>query len=331
MITPKALCRHGSPTPSQPGVGHSAGKNNPFAMSAMAFHPLKRPPLNLRLWAMLALLGSLVSLAVGTSFAKSLFPALGAEGTTAYRLVFAMLMLMAVFRPWRRQWVWADALPLCLYGVTLGVMNLLFYSAIKTIPFGVAIAIEFTGPLAVAVWTSKKPSDWLWVALAVWGLGLLLPLPGAHAATALDPWGMGLALAAGVCWALYIVFGQRVALRYGSLATPMGMLAASLVVAPIGVLHAGSALLNPSFLLAGLTVALMSSAIPYALEMFALHHLPKNTFSILLSLEPAVGALAGWLVLSEHLTWLQGLAITLVMAASMGTAWSAGRTASKRD
>ncbi len=275
---------------------------------------------------MLALLGSLVSLSIGTSFAKSLFPALGAEGTTAYRLVFAMLMLMAVFRPWRRKWVWADALPLGLYGVTLGVMNLLFYSAIKTIPFGVAIAIEFTGPLAVAVWTSKKTSDWLWVALAILGLGLLLPLPGADAA--LDPLGMGLALAAGICWALYIVFGQRVAMRYGGMATPLGMLAAALVVAPIGVFHAGSALFDPQWLLAGLAVALLSSAIPYALEMFALNHLPKNTFSILLSLEPAVGALAGWLVLSEGLTPFQGLAIAMVMAASMGTAWSAGRSAS---
>ncbi|PUE40939.1 DMT family transporter [Limnohabitans sp. Hippo3] len=274
---------------------------------------------------MLALMGSLVSLAVGTSFAKSLFPALGAEGTTAYRLVFAMLMLMAVFRPWRRRWVWADALPLGLYGVTLGVMNLLFYSAIKTIPFGVAIAIEFTGPLAVAVWTSKKASDWLWVTLAVVGLALLLPLPGGDAASALDPMGVFFAFTAGVCWALYIVFGQRVALRYGGMATPMGMLAAALVVAPIGVAHAGSALLNPQWLLAGLAVALLSSAIPYALEMFALNHLPKNTFSILLSLEPAVGALAGWLVLAEHLTLFQGLAIAMVMAASMGTAWSAGR------
>ena len=179
---------------------------------------------------MLALLGSLVSLAVGTSFAKSLFPALGAEGTTAYRIVFAMLMLMAVFRPWRRKWVWADALPLGLYGVTLGVMNLLFYSAIKTIPFGVAIAIEFTGPLAVAVWTSKKASDWLWVTLAVVGLALLLPFPGADAATALDPMGVFFAFTAGICWALYIVFGQRVALRYGAMATPMGMLAAAMVV-----------------------------------------------------------------------------------------------------
>jgi inner membrane transporter RhtA len=254
-----------------------------------------------------------------------LFPALGAEGTTAYRIVFAMLMLMTVFRPWRRKWAWSDALPLGLYGVTLGVMNLLFYSAIKTIPFGVAIAIEFTGPLAVAVWTSKKASDWLWVALAVAGLALLLPIPGADTATALDPMGMFFAFTAGICWALYIVFGQRVALRYGAMATPMGMLAAALVVAPVGVWHAGSALLNPQWLVAGLAVALLSSAIPYALEMFSLNHLPKNTFSILLSLEPAVGALAGWLVLAEHLTLAQGLAIGLVMAASMGTAWSAGQ------
>lgn len=274
---------------------------------------------------MLALMGSLLSLAFGTSFAKSLFPALGAEGTTAYRIVFATLILMAVFRPWRRQWVWADALPLGLYGVTLGVMNLLFYSAIKTIPFGVAIAIEFTGPLAVAVWTSKKASDWLWVALAIAGLALLLPLPGGDAATALDPMGMFFAFAAGICWALYIVFGQRVAMRYGSMATPMGMLAAAIVVAPIGVFHAGTAMLDPQWLVAGLTVALLSSAIPYALEMFSLNHLPKNTFSILLSLEPAVGALAGWLVLSERLTPFQGLAIALVMVASMGTAWSAGK------
>jgi inner membrane transporter RhtA len=274
---------------------------------------------------MLALLVSLVSLAVGTSFAKSLFPALGAEGTTAYRIIFAMLILMAVFRPWRRKWVWADALPLGLYGVTLGVMNLLFYSAIKTIPFGVAIAIEFIGPLSVAVWTSKKASDWLWVSLAIAGLALLLPLPGGDAATALDPLGMFFAFTAGICWALYIVFGQRVALRYGSMATPMGMLAAAIVVAPIGVFHAGTAMLDPQWLMAGLAVALLSSAIPYALEMFSLNHLPKNTFSILLSLEPAVGALAGWLVLAEHLTLSQGLAIALVMAASMGTAWSAGR------
>ncbi len=268
-------------------------------------------------------MGSLVSLCVGTSFAKSLFPAVGAEGTTVYRLVFSTLILMAFWRPWRRRWQWADALPLGLYGVTLGVMNLLFYSAIKTIPFGLAIAIEFTGPLAVALWTSQKASDLLWVALAILGLGLILPLPGTGAA--LDPVGIALALAAGVCWALYIVFGQRVAQRYGAFATPMGMLAAALVVTPIGLVQAGSALLDTQWLAAGLGVALLSSAIPYTLEMYALKHLPKHTFSILLSLEPAVGAIAGWLVLGEQLSMQQKLAMLCIMAASMGSAWSAGK------
>jgi inner membrane transporter RhtA len=164
--------------------------------------------------------------------------------------------------------------------------------------------------------------------LAIAGLALLLPLPGGEANSALDPMGMFFAFTAGICWALYIVFGQRVALRYGSMATPMGMLAAAIMVTPIGFYHAGTAMLDPQWLVAGLAVALLSSAIPYALEMFSLHHLSKNTFSILLSLEPAVGALAGWLVLAEHLSLTQGLAIVLVMVASMGTAWSAGQAKS---
>lgn len=283
------------------------------------------PTLSFPVWPVLALLGSLISLSVGTSFAKSLFPAVGAEGTTAYRLVFATLMLMALWRPWRRRWTWADALPLGLYGVNLGLMNLLFYNAIRTIPFGLAIAIEFTGPLAVALWTSQKASDLLWVALAMLGLGLILPWPGAQGA--LDPMGIGFALAAGACWALYIVVGQRVARRYGAMATPMGMLAAALVVMPFGLYEAGSALFDTRWLAAGLAVALLSSAVPYTLEMYALKHLPKNTFSILLSLEPAVGALAGWIVLAEHLSVEQWAAMAFIISASMGSAWSAGRRA----
>ena len=296
-----------------------------FACTDTPFLP-ESPSLSFPVLPVAALLGSLVSLSVGTSFAKSLFPAVGAEGTTLYRLVFATLMLMAFWRPWRRRWTWTDALPLGLYGVNLGVMNLLFYNAIKTIPFGLAIAIEFTGPLAVALWNSRKASDWLWVALAVLGLGLILPMPGAH--DALDPVGIGFALAAGACWALYIVFGQRVAKRYGAMATPMGMLAAALVVTPFGLVEAGSALLDTQWLAAGLAVALLSSAVPYTLEMYALNHLPKHTFSILLSLEPAVGAMAGWIVLSEHLSLGQWAAMGFIICASMGSAWSAGRGAS---
>jgi inner membrane transporter RhtA len=276
-----------------------------------------------------ALMVSLITLCAGTSLAKGLFPFVGAEGTTTYRLVFSTLLLMAFWRPWRRAWTWADVPILVLFGATLGLMNLLFYSAIKTVPFGLAIAVEFTGPLAVALWSSKKPLDFVWIVLAVAGMGLILPLGGAFGAdlqaAAIDPLGIAFALGAGACWAIYIVVGQRVADRIGAFATPMGMLVAALLVTPVGISVAGSSLLNPEWMLAGLGIALLSSAIPYSLEMYSLKHLPKQTFSILLSLEPAVGALAGWLVLSEQLSTQQLSAIGLIMAASMGSAMTAGQ------
>jgi inner membrane transporter RhtA len=266
-------------------------------------------------------MGSLITLCAGTSLAKSLFPFVGAEGTTTYRLIFSTLLLMAFWRPWRRAWTWADAPPLVMFGATLGIMNLLFYSAIKTVPFGLAIAIEFTGPLAVALWSSKKPLDFVWIVLAVAGMGLILPLSqtmGAGSTSALDPVGIAFALGAGFCWAMYIVLGQRVADRIGAFATPMGMLVAAMVVTPFGISVAGTSLLNVEWMLTGL-------GIPYSLEMYSLKHLPKQTFSILLSLEPAVGALAGWLVLSEQLSAQQLSAIGLIMAASMGSAMTAGQ------
>ena len=272
---------------------------------------------------------SLVTLCAGTSLAKGLFPFVGAEGTTTYRLVFSTLLLMAFWRPWRRAWTWADMPILVLFGATLGLMNLLFYNAIKTVPFGLAIAVEFTGPLAVALWSSKKPLDFVWIVLAVAGMGLILPLGNASGAdmqaAAIDPVGIAYALGAGACWAIYIVVGQRVADRIGAFATPMGMLVAALLVTPVGISVAGASLLNPEWMLAGLGIALLSSAIPYSLEMYSLKHLPKQTFSILLSLEPAVGALAGWLVLSEQLSTQQLCAIGLIMAASMGSAMTAGQ------
>ena len=272
---------------------------------------------------------SLITLCAGTSLAKGLFPFVGAEGTTTYRLVFSTLLLMAFWRPWRRAWTWADVPILVLFGATLGLMNLLFYNAIKTVPFGLAIAVEFTGPLAVALWSSKKPLDFVWIVLAVAGMGLILPLGNASGAdmqaAAIDPVGIAFALGAGACWAVYIVVGQRVADRIGAFATPMGMLVAALLVTPVGISVAGSSLLNPEWMLAGLGIALLSSAIPYSLEMYSLKHLPKQTFSILLSLEPAVGALAGWLVLSEQLNTQQLGAIGLIMVASMGSAMTAGQ------
>jgi inner membrane transporter RhtA len=272
---------------------------------------------------------SLITLCAGTSLAKGLFPFVGAEGTTTYRLLFSTLLLMAFWRPWRRAWTWADVPILVLFGATLGLMNLLFYSAIKTVPFGLAIAVEFTGPLAVALWSSKKPLDFVWIVLAVAGMGLILPLGNTMGAglqtSAIDPVGIAYALGAGACWAVYIVVGQGVADRIGPFATPMGMLVAALLVTPVGISVAGSSLLNPEWMLAGLGIALLSSAIPYSLEMYSLKHLPKQTFSILLSLEPAVGALAGWLVLSEQLNTQQLGAIGLIMVASMGSAMTTGQ------
>ncbi len=267
-------------------------------------------------------MGSLVCLCVGTSFAKTLFPQMGAPGISAYRIGLAALLLLLVLQPWRRRWHLTDLPPLVLYGVTLGTMNLLFYLSIGRIPLGLAIAVEFTGPLAVALWTSHRKLDLLWVALAVAGLVMILPLQGLDSPGALDPLGIGFALAAGVCWALYIVIGQHVAQRYGKQATPMGMLAGTLVVVPVALMTSGTALFRIEWLWPGLVVAALSSALPYALEMYALKHLPKRSFSILLSLEPAVGAVAGWAMLSEGLTLQQWLAIALVMAASMGSAWS---------
>ena len=276
-----------------------------------------------------ALMGSLITLCAGTSLAKSLFPLVGAEGTTTYRLIFSTLLLMAFWRPWRRTWSWSEAPLLLVFGATLGMMNLMFYSAIKTVPFGLAIAVEFTGPLAVALWSSKKPLDFVWVVLAVLGMALILPISqntGLDATTAsLDPLGLAFALGAGCCWAIYIVLGQRLADRIGAFATPMGMMVAALVVTPFGISVAGSSLLNAEWMLMGLGIALLSSAIPYSLEMYSLKHLPKQTFSILLSLEPAVGAVAGWLVLSEQLSTQQVSAIALIMAASMGSAMTAGQ------
>ena len=157
---------------------------------------------------LLAVLGSVTALGIGTSFAKQLFPQVGSLGTTALRVGFSALLLLALWRPWRWPLSRADAASILRYGVALGFMNLLFYMSLRTIPFGLAVAIEFSGPLTLALISSRRPVDFLWLALAVAGLAMLLPL--AAGATALDPEGVLYALAAAVCWASYIVFGKRV-------------------------------------------------------------------------------------------------------------------------
>ena len=279
----------------------------------------------------LAVIGAVSALALGTSFAKSLFPLIGAQGTSALRVGLSALVLLALWRPWRWPLARADAGALLLYGLALGGMNVMFYMALRSIPFGVAVAIEFTGPLAVAMYYSRKRLDYLWIALVMLGLGLLLPLgPAAgQGAQALDAAGCGWALGAAACWGAYIVFGKRAGHLHAGHSVSLGLLAAALVAVPVGVAHAGAALLEPKVLLLGLGVAVVSSTIPMSLEMYALKRLPRQTFGIMLSLEPVVAALAGMLVLGEMLTPTQWLAIGCVMAASIGSSASARKEISR--
>jgi len=271
----------------------------------------------------LAVLGSIVSLCFGTSLAKHLFPVIGAPATTLLRVGFAAILMLAVQRPWRA-WPAPRALGwVVAYGVVLGAMNLSFYLALRTIPFGIAVAIEFTGPLAVALLSSRRALDFVWIVFAIAGLSLLVPRGSLDAA--LDMVGVGWALCAALCWALYIVVGQRAGHAAGRATVPLGLVVATLVALPFGIGNVGAVSSTPALLAFAAGVALLSSAIPYSLEIYALRHLPRQTFGILLSLEPAVAALAGWLLLAEALSHRQWLAIGCIMVASAGAALAAQR------
>jgi inner membrane transporter RhtA len=234
------------------------------------------------------------------------------------RVGFSAVLVVLLWRPWRWPLRPGDAGALLRYGVALGGMNLLFYLSLQTIPFGVAVAIEFSGPMAVALFASRRPLDFVWLGLAVLGLGLLLPL--GEGSTALDPLGVAFALAAAVCWGTYIVFGKRVAHLHAGHSVALGLTVAAFTVVPFGVWQAGTALLQPSVLFFGIGVAAVSSAVPISLEMVALKRLPQEVFGILTSLEPAVAALLGLVMLDEHLSGLQWLAIVCTMLAAAGSA-----------
>lgn len=266
---------------------------------------------------LLAVLGSIISLCVGTSFGKALFPIIGPSGTASIRVIFAAFVLIPIFQPWKQPISRKSLKVVAMYGLVLAVMNSVFYESIQRLPLGIAIAIEFTGPLTVAIASSRRAIDFVWIALATIGLGLLLPL--APGAVALDPLGICFAFTAAVLWALYIILGKKMADLPSGQATALGVLCAGLVLTPVGIIKAGPHILEPQILIGGFFLCLASSAIPYTLEMWAMKKLPKNTFSILLSMEPAVGALSGMVVLHESLTILQWVAVCSVMVASIGT------------
>jgi inner membrane transporter RhtA len=258
---------------------------------------------------------SILSVQAGAAIAKRLFPLFGPAGTSGLRIGLAALILLLLFRPPLRRLraeQWQAVVP---YGVALGAMNLLFYLALARIPLGLGVTLEFVGPLLLAVAGSRRGLDFLWVVLAGAGIALIAPWSGAG----LDPWGMLLALLAGGCWTAYIVLGKRVSkVMPGSGAVATGMIFAALTVLPFIVLSGPTAPLTFPLLASAVALAALSSALPFTLEMRALQHLSARTFSILMSLEPAMAALCGLLFLHEHLTITQWLAVAMVVAASAG-------------
>lgn len=260
---------------------------------------------------------AMLSIQSGASLAKSLFPVIGAPGVTALRIALGTLILVIIFKPWRLRFEKSQRLPLLFYGLSLGAMNYLFYLSIQTVPLGIAVALEFTGPLAVALFSSRRPVDFVWVVLAVLGLWFLLPLGQdiAH----VDLTGAALALGAGACWALYILTGQRAGEEHGPATVALGSLIAAIIFVPLGMAQATESIWQWSILPVGLAVAVLSTALPYSLEMIALTRLPTRIFGTLMSMEPALAAMSGMVFLGETLNFTQTLALCSIIAASMGS------------
>ncbi|MCE9889219.1 threonine/homoserine exporter RhtA [Kluyvera intermedia] len=265
----------------------------------------------------LVILISMISIQSGASLAKSLFPLIGAPGVTALRLALGTLILVVVFKPWRLRFAKEQRLPLLFYGLSLGAMNYLFYLSLQRIPLGIAVALEFTGPLAVALFSSRRPVDFIWVILAVAGLWFLLPL--GQDVEHVDLTGALLALGAGAGWAVYILAGRRAGEEHGPATVAMGSLIAAIVFVPLGAFQATEALWHWSLLPIGLAIAVLSTALPYTLEMIALTRLPTRTFGTLMSMEPAIATLSGLVFLGETLTFSQTLALGAIIMASMGS------------
>lgn len=267
---------------------------------------------------------AMIFITSGASLAKSLFPLIGVEATVGLRLTFAAILLFIIFRPWRFTPKKTEWKVVIIYGVAMGAMNLSFYTAINRIPLGIALALEFTGPLAVALFSSRSKKDLLWVFFAIAGILLLLPLT--KASEHIDPTGIAFALFAGMCWAVYIVIGKRaVAGKHSGAIAAWGLLIGAIMIAPIAIGTTDIASINQHTLIMGFGVALLSSAVPYTLELMALKRLPAKTFSIFTSLEPAIGAASGFIFLSEKLLPIHLLAIALVITASAGSSYFSTR------
>ncbi|GII87574.1 threonine transporter RhtB [Sphaerisporangium siamense] len=259
---------------------------------------------------------AILSVQLGAGIAKNLFAALPPSAVVFLRIATGALILGVVARPRLRGLTRRDLAAGLAFGVTLGVMNLAFYEGLARLPMGICVTIEFLGPLGVAVAASRRRLDLVWVALAAAGIALLAPWDGG---TGLDWLGVAFAAIAGACWAAYILLSAAVGKRFpGTTGLSFAMIVAVAVSAPAGVAAGGAELLRPELLLLGAGVGLLSSVIPYSLELEALRRMPKRVFGILMSLEPAAAALVGLLVLGEILGLREWAAIGCVVVASVG-------------
>lgn len=267
--------------------------------------------------APLILLIAMISMQSSGSFAKYLFGQFPILTVSAMRLLLGAMILALIFKIWQihfRQIKWPAIIS---YGLALAGMNLLFYLSIDRLPLGIAVSFEFIGPLSVALFYARQKFDFVWVGLAI--LGLILLFPFDQAAQPLDPIGIAFALGAGACWALYIVAGQRPSGVSGNHTVCLGMFVGMLVLMPIA-LFAGmpAHTFEPMSLLYFMALAVLASALPFTLEMIALRNLSALSFGTLMSLEPAIAALSGFVFLGETLLWTQWLALATIISASVG-------------
>ncbi len=267
-----------------------------------------------------AVTAAMAAFQAGAALAKGLFPAVGPEGAAALRISLGALMLLAVGRPWRNWPDRASIPPLLGLGLSVAGVILFFYLAIERLPLGVAIALQFLGPLSVAVFGSRRLSDLVWAAMAAAGVWLLVGV--GEAAKALDPVGLAWGLCAGACWAAYILVGRRVSGSYGVATAGLSVAIAAVAVMPVGLAKAGLGLFDPAILPYALLVALMSTAVPFALEFFAMPRMPARTFAVFTSLEPAFGVVSGLVLLGERLALPQMSGVALVIGAAAASSWS---------
>lgn len=263
---------------------------------------------------------AIVSVQAGAAVATKLFDELGPVGTVMLRLLLSAVVLLALWRPSIRALRGEGARDAVLFGLALAGMNTSFYLALDRIPLGIAVTLEFAGPLGVAFVGSRRRRDLVWASLAAVGILLLSPTPGGD----VDAGGAALALLAGAFWAAYIVLSQRVGRAIpGGSGLAIAMTIAALLLLPVGIVDAGAELIRPELLAAGFAVAMLSSAIPYSIELEALRRLPRGVFGVLMSLEPAVAAAIGFILLDQGLTVRELVAVGFVVAASAGALRSA--------